>query len=210
MNARFDLAQIAQTAHELDQLLGGDDERLFHDMLLGCSDIDHVVLRIHEQIARDTEMLAGIAERKAALNERQERIKRRAEGGKALIGKVLRAGHLTKLELPEVTYSVREGKPSLKVVNPEGVPDEFQRVKTEPDKTKINEHYAEAPELPNWLVRVAALREPAVKQIIPELGKEKNGTNKKAKRVLGWSPRSNEECVVATAESLVRLGLVKS
>ncbi len=64
-------------------------------------------------------------------------------------------------------------------------------------------------ELPNWLVRVAALREPAVKQIIPELGKEKNGTNKKAKRVLGWSPRSNEECVVATAESLVRLGLVK-
>ena len=65
-------------------------------------------------------------------------------------------------------------------------------------------------ELPNWLVRVAALREPAVKQIIPELGKEKNGTNKKAKRVLGWTPRSNEESVVATAESLVRLGLVKN
>jgi nucleoside-diphosphate-sugar epimerase len=64
-------------------------------------------------------------------------------------------------------------------------------------------------ELPNWLVRVAALREPAVKQIIPELGKEKNATNKKAKRVLGWTPRSNEECVVATAESLIRLGLVK-
>lgn len=64
--------------------------------------------------------------------------------------------------------------------------------------------------LPNWLVRVAALREPAVKQIIPELGKEKNASNEKAKRVLGWTPRSNEECVVATAESLVRLGLLKS
>jgi len=63
--------------------------------------------------------------------------------------------------------------------------------------------------LPNWLVRVAALREPAVKQIIPELGKEKNASNEKAKRMLGWTPRSNEECVVATAESLVRLGLVK-
>jgi nucleoside-diphosphate-sugar epimerase len=64
-------------------------------------------------------------------------------------------------------------------------------------------------QLPNWLVRVAALREPAVKQIIPELGKEKNATNEKAKRMLGWMPRSNEECIVATAESLVRLGLVK-
>src|SRR5580692_819572 len=64
-------------------------------------------------------------------------------------------------------------------------------------------------EIPNWLVRLAALRDPAVKQILPELGKFKNATNEKAKRVLGWAPRSNEESIVATAESLVRLGLLK-
>ncbi len=64
-------------------------------------------------------------------------------------------------------------------------------------------------QLPNWLVRLAALRDPAVKQIVPELGKIKNASNAKAKRLLGWSPRSNEEAIVATAESLVRLGLVK-
>ena len=64
-------------------------------------------------------------------------------------------------------------------------------------------------QLPNWLVKLAALREPAVKQIIPELGKWKNATSEKAQRVLGWSPRSREDSVVATAESLVRLGLVK-
>jgi len=60
-------------------------------------------------------------------------------------------------------------------------------------------------ELPNWLVKLAALREPAVKQIIPELGKWKNATSEKAQRVLGWSPRSREDSVVATAESLVGL-----
>jgi dihydroflavonol-4-reductase len=27
--------------------------------------------------------------------------------------------------------------------------------------------------------------------------------------VLNWTPRSNEECIVATAESLIRLGLLK-
>ncbi len=64
-------------------------------------------------------------------------------------------------------------------------------------------------ELPNWLLRIASLREPAVKQILPELGKAKNGTSNKARQMLGWQPRSNEEAVVATAESLVRLGLVK-
>lgn len=64
-------------------------------------------------------------------------------------------------------------------------------------------------QLPDWLVRVASMRDPAVKQILPELGKSKNATNEKAKRVLGWAPRSNEESIVATAESLVRLGLLK-
>jgi hypothetical protein len=58
-------------------------------------------------------------------------------------------------------------------------------------------------------VRLAALRDPAVKLILPELGKKKNATNEKARRVLGWSPRTTEESIVATAESLVRLGLLK-
>src|SRR5579863_2471571 len=64
-------------------------------------------------------------------------------------------------------------------------------------------------ELPNWLVRIAALRDAAVKQFVPELGKRKNATSEKAKRMLGWSPRSNEEAIVATADSLLRLGLLK-
>jgi nucleoside-diphosphate-sugar epimerase len=64
-------------------------------------------------------------------------------------------------------------------------------------------------QLPNWLVRLAALRDPAVKLILPELGKMKNATNEKARRLLGWTPRSNEDAIVATAESLVRLGLLK-
>jgi nucleoside-diphosphate-sugar epimerase len=64
-------------------------------------------------------------------------------------------------------------------------------------------------ELPNWVVRLAAFRDPAIRLILPELGEFKNATNEKAKRVLGWAPRSNEEAVLATAESLIRLGLLK-
>jgi nucleoside-diphosphate-sugar epimerase len=64
-------------------------------------------------------------------------------------------------------------------------------------------------QLPDWLVRLASLRDPAVKQILPELGHRKNATNEKARRVLGWAPRSNQDSIAATAESLVRLGLLK-
>ena len=64
-------------------------------------------------------------------------------------------------------------------------------------------------QLPDWVVRLAAMRDPAVKQILPELGKMKNATNEKARCMLGWAPRSSEESIVATAESLVRLGLLK-
>jgi len=64
-------------------------------------------------------------------------------------------------------------------------------------------------ELPNWLLRFVSLFDARVKQVLPELGIQKNATNAKAKRVLGWAPRSNEECIVATAESLVRLGVIK-
>jgi nucleoside-diphosphate-sugar epimerase len=64
-------------------------------------------------------------------------------------------------------------------------------------------------ELPNWLIRFASLADPTVKQILPELGMSKNASNEKARRLLGWNPRSREESIVATAQSLIELGLLK-
>lgn len=155
MNAHLDLAALKRDAEQLDELCGGD-ERLFHDMLLGETDIDRIVLRIHEQRMRDEEMLVGIKERQAALADRKKRIEARAASAKAFIGKALRIARLAKLELPEVTYSVRDGKPTLKVVDPAAVPEEYTAAKPVPDKTAINEAFADRADLPNWLVREPA------------------------------------------------------
>ncbi len=65
-------------------------------------------------------------------------------------------------------------------------------------------------EIPDILVRIAALFAPAVRQMVPELGKVKNATGAKARHTLGWTPRPNEEALVATAESLQRFGLLKA
>jgi dihydroflavonol-4-reductase len=63
--------------------------------------------------------------------------------------------------------------------------------------------------VPDWLMRVGSLFSPVVRQIVPELGKVKNASNEKPRRVLGWEPRSNEDAIVATAESLVQLGVIR-
>ena len=62
-------------------------------------------------------------------------------------------------------------------------------------------------ELPDWLVKLVAPVNAAARQVAPDVGKVRTASGEKARSVLGWEPRSNEEAIVATAESLVRLGL---
>lgn len=78
-------------------------------------------------------------------------------------------------------------------------------------KSRMGEAGKRVPDrnLPNWLLRMFALINPEVRMILPELGKVKTVSGEKARKVLGWKPRSNEEAVLATAESLVRLNLLK-
>ena len=64
--------------------------------------------------------------------------------------------------------------------------------------------------LPNWLIRILALGNSAMKGVVPHLDVNMNATGEKARRLLGWKPRSREEAIVATAESLIRLGLVNT
>jgi len=45
-------------------------------------------------------------------------------------------------------------------------------------------------------------------KIVPRLGKNRNASNVKATRVLGWSPRSTEDALIASAQSLIDFGLV--
>jgi dihydroflavonol-4-reductase len=64
--------------------------------------------------------------------------------------------------------------------------------------------------LPSWLLRVIALFDPQVRGVLPELGKRKNASNEKARRLLNWSPRNPKEAILATARSLLELGLLKT
>lgn len=55
---------------------------------------------------------------------------------------------------------------------------------------------------------VEVRKHPAMKAFAPLLNIDLNASNSKAIELLGWMPRSSDEAIVATAESLIRLGLL--
>ncbi len=62
--------------------------------------------------------------------------------------------------------------------------------------------------LPNWVMRGAALFDPVIRSVIFELGVRRDCDATKARTVLGFSPRSERDAVIATADSLIAHGLV--
>jgi nucleoside-diphosphate-sugar epimerase len=64
-------------------------------------------------------------------------------------------------------------------------------------------------ELPNWLVRFGAVFDRTMRPLLPLLDNTRRATSAKAERLLGWTPRSREDAIAATAESLIQFGIVK-
>jgi nucleoside-diphosphate-sugar epimerase len=64
--------------------------------------------------------------------------------------------------------------------------------------------------LPSWLLRVFALFDREIRSLVPELGRRKNASNEKARRLLGWMPRPPREAIIATVRSLLELKLLKT
>ena len=64
-------------------------------------------------------------------------------------------------------------------------------------------------EVSNWQLKLAALFNPSLRMLVTLLGKYAEVSSEKAHTLLNWNPRTNEEAIVATAESMLRLGLIK-
>ncbi|MEM9375897.1 MAG: aldehyde reductase [Pseudomonadota bacterium] len=61
-------------------------------------------------------------------------------------------------------------------------------------------------DLPSWLVRMLTLVNPTLKQIVPELEKERAFSNEKSKSMLGINYIPAEEAILASTNSLIQLG----
>ena len=63
--------------------------------------------------------------------------------------------------------------------------------------------------MPDWLLKLFALFRPELKQLVAELGNVRGGDSNHAMTALGWTMRTPEDAILATANSLIERGIVK-
>ena len=63
--------------------------------------------------------------------------------------------------------------------------------------------------MPDWLLKLFALVRPELKQLVAELGNVRGGDSNHAMATLGWTMRTPEEAIFATANSLFDRGIVE-
>lgn len=63
--------------------------------------------------------------------------------------------------------------------------------------------------IPNAVLKAAAIADPKLKMLASLTGKYAETSNQKAKNMLGWQPRPAREAILATASSMISLGIVE-
>jgi len=116
-----------------------DDERLFSDMLEGESgDAMEVLHRVLRASIAAKDMAEAADTRASDIAARRDRYRRRAEALRGAAFAALDALGIKKLELPDLTASVRAGQPVVVITDETALPEAFIRTKRDPDKALIN------------------------------------------------------------------------
>lgn len=125
------------------------DERLFSDMLEGESgdamDILHRVLR---SAVYAEDMADAIGSRIDDLKVRHARFVGRSQALRGAAFAALDALGLPKLELPDLSASVRAGQPAVVITDEAALPDEMFRTTRAPNRTAIGEALRAGTEVP--------------------------------------------------------------
>ncbi len=114
-----------------------EDEVLRTDSIEGETSAFEFLSRVVRKIGSTQALAGGTAEYIGELQERKARLERREMALRSLIFKVMSAADIRKAELPEATLSMRSGQSKVVIINEKELPDEFMRIKKEPDKQRI-------------------------------------------------------------------------
>lgn len=135
LNSRYvqdEITALLLAYPELDQ-----DEVLRADMLEGSTHLDEFLSNVLRKIGATQAIIEGTKAYVVEIQERKSRMERREYALRQLIHKVMDTAGLRKRELAEATVSIRAGQPKVMIVEEAIIPDEFCRIKREPDKTRI-------------------------------------------------------------------------
>lgn len=118
---------------------------------------------------------------------------------RATVG-VVDARDVADLEVRAMTHPAAAGERFLATAGLMTVPDIARTL-----RDRLGDAARKVPTrtIPDWVVRIVAAFDDNVRMTVPMLGTPHDATSAKARRMLGWAPRSTEEAVVATAQSIL-------
>jgi len=119
-----------------------DDEDLRRDTIEGETDAFSLLARLVNQEREANSMAAAIKARIDDLSARKQRAERRKEAMRSLMFKVMKAGSLPKVQLPEATLSIGKKAAAVEIVDESALPKWAVRVSYSPDKAAIKERLA--------------------------------------------------------------------
>lgn len=119
-----------------------EDETLRADTIEGETNAYRILGRL-VNIERDADSMSkAIAERARDLASRKARMDRRKEAMRSLMFRLMKAGGLSKVPLPEATVSITKKAATVEIVDEDALPDNVVRIVRQPDKAAIKEALA--------------------------------------------------------------------
>ena len=116
-----------------------EDEEAWLLALESETDMDALLTSIVRRIEDSKALVLGTKDRAEELAARRKRFEDRIESLRNLAFKIMEAADVAKIELPEVTLSVRNVAPSVIITDEDNLPDIACKFERKPDKAKIKE-----------------------------------------------------------------------
>ena len=116
-----------------------EDEELKADMLEGSTDFRETMEKLLRRTQDNIYLSKACQEAERDINDRRKRFDKRVEFGRELMKRLLEAANVRKMEFPTATISLMNTAPQVVILNEYEIPDDFMRIKKEPNKVLLKE-----------------------------------------------------------------------
>jgi Arc/MetJ-type ribon-helix-helix transcriptional regulator len=135
LKAQMEAAVVAQIAESLRE--EGEDAIAF--AIREGTTFEEAIESIVTALSENELLLAGIESRVREMRERHDRFESRSEKLREALRDLLCRANMRKLVLPECTLSLSAKPQSVVIADESALPEQFIRIKKEPDKAAIKE-----------------------------------------------------------------------
>ena len=128
------LAAITNENHDMES-----DDQFKQDILEGSTDFLDIMDRLIVNLHITNEYILGAKAARARIDDRITRHQAKSELVRRLMKRLMEVASIRKVVAPTGTVSIGNKAPSVEILDADLLPDEFVRIKREPNKTLIGE-----------------------------------------------------------------------